>query len=113
MTVVHLCSQESGSEAEIKAFCSDRYHVTFPMFSKVVVNGAGTHPVYEFLKREAPVTEGGGGGAGPGRDLGWNFFKVSRSCGDSSRSYACLCRQGLVAFLGLLWHLAMLGRSIP
>eukprot|EP00955_Chlamydomonas_euryale_P032123 336484-Chlamydomonas_euryale.AAC.3 len=68
-------NQEAGSEAEIKEFCTSRYHVTFPMFSKVEVNGGGTHPVYEFLKRELPVAEGGGGGSGPGRDLSWNFFK--------------------------------------
>ncbi|KAG1669206.1 hypothetical protein FOA52_001457 [Chlamydomonas sp. UWO 241] len=68
-------AQESGSEAEIKAFCTSKYHVTFPMFSKVEVNGGGAHPVYQFLKRELPVSEGGGGSTAGGTDLGWNFFK--------------------------------------
>lgn len=40
-------SQESGSEAEIKSFCTDHYHVTFPMFSKV---GAGVHRASRALK---------------------------------------------------------------
>ncbi|PNH02689.1 Phospholipid hydroperoxide glutathione peroxidase 1, chloroplastic [Tetrabaena socialis] len=67
--------QEPGSEADIKSFCSTRYHVGFPMFSKVDVNGPHTHPVYAFLKRELPEAEGGGGGKAPGRDLVWNFNK--------------------------------------
>jgi glutathione peroxidase len=41
----------------------------------VEVNGAGMHPVYQFLRQQLPVSEGGGGGAGYGRDIGWNFFK--------------------------------------
>lgn len=44
-----------------------------PPRSKVDVNGAHTHPVYQFLKRELPVSEGGGGGSGAGKDLIWNF----------------------------------------
>lgn len=39
--------QESGSESDIKSFCSDHYHVTFPMFSKIDVNGPNTSPVYQ------------------------------------------------------------------
>eukprot|EP00198_Chlamydomonas_reinhardtii_P001026 XP_001690361.1 glutathione peroxidase [Chlamydomonas reinhardtii] len=68
--------QEPGDEKEIKHFCSTKYHVDFPMFSKVDVNGAHTHPVYQFLKRELPVSEGGGGGSGAGKDLIWNFQKI-------------------------------------
>jgi len=67
--------QEPGSEADIKDFCTTKYHVTFPMFSKIDVNGANMHPVYKFLRQELPVSEGGGGGQGYGRDIGWNFFK--------------------------------------
>lgn len=40
---------------------------------QVNVNGPDTHPVFEFLKRELPASEGGGGGSGPGTDLVWNF----------------------------------------
>jgi len=42
--------QEPGSNAEIAEFCSDKYDVTFPMFSKVDVNGERAHPLFEFLK---------------------------------------------------------------
>jgi glutathione peroxidase len=42
--------QEPGNEAEIKQFCTLKYHVTFPMFSKIKVNGPQTHPLYAFLK---------------------------------------------------------------
>jgi glutathione peroxidase len=41
--------QEPGSEAEIKQFCSLKYHVTFPMFAKVEVKGSGQAPLYRFL----------------------------------------------------------------
>src|SRR6186997_2942803 len=41
-------SQEPGSEAEIKSFCELNYGVTFPMFSKVDVNGSNAHPLYKF-----------------------------------------------------------------
>src|SRR5215204_5290546 len=41
--------QEPGDEAEIKQFCTLKYNVTFPMFAKIKVNGAETHPLYEFL----------------------------------------------------------------
>lgn len=41
--------QEPGSEAEIKKFCSLKYNVTFPMFSKVKTKGEGQSPVYKFL----------------------------------------------------------------
>jgi glutathione peroxidase len=41
--------QEPGSEAEIKKFCSLKYHVTFPMFAKVKTRGEGKSPAYQFL----------------------------------------------------------------
>lgn len=57
-------AQEPGSEAEIQRFCDSRFQVTFPMFAKVQVNGAGAHPLFQWLKSQ-------GGGA----DIGWNFAK--------------------------------------
>ena len=42
--------QEPGDAQEIQSFCSLSYNVTFPMFAKIEVNGAGAHPLYEFLK---------------------------------------------------------------
>ena len=41
--------QEPGDEAEIKAFCETKFKVSFPMFAKVDVKGAGQSPVYRFL----------------------------------------------------------------
>ena len=46
--------QEPGTEQEISAFCRVNYDVTFPIFSKVEVNGSGAHPLYKWLKRKAP-----------------------------------------------------------
>jgi glutathione peroxidase len=60
--------QEPGSEAEIKEFCSTKYDVSFPMFSKIAVNGAKTHPLYKFLKKEAKGLLGSGA-------VKWNFTK--------------------------------------
>lgn len=57
-------AQEPGSEAEIQRFCDSRFQVTFPMFAKVQVNGAGAHPLFQWLKSQS-------GGA----DIGWNFAK--------------------------------------
>jgi len=61
-------SQEPGTEAEIGSFCSTNYDVTFPMFAKVDVNGAGTHPLYQHLKSEKPGVLGTEG-------IKWNFTK--------------------------------------
>src|SRR5471030_975260 len=46
--------QEPGNESEIKSFCSLKYEVTFPMFSKIDVNGTGAHPLYKYLKHQQP-----------------------------------------------------------
>jgi glutathione peroxidase len=43
-------SQEPGTNEEIKKFATEKYHVTFPMFDKIEVNGDGAHPLYNFLK---------------------------------------------------------------
>lgn len=60
--------QEPGDEKEIKNFCSLNYDVSFPMFSKIEVNGANTHPLYRILKREAKGLLGSEG-------IKWNFTK--------------------------------------
>ncbi len=59
--------QEPGDEAEIANFCSTTYDVTFPMFAKVEVNGANTHPLYAFLKKAK--------GGLLGSAIKWNFTK--------------------------------------
>ena len=43
-------AQEPGSAAQIGAFCEKNYGVTFPIFSKIDVNGRQAHPLYRFLK---------------------------------------------------------------
>ena len=66
-------AQEPGSADEIQNFCSTSYGVTFPMFEKIDVNGAAEHPLYSFLKEQAPGILGTTG-------IKWNFtkFLVSR-----------------------------------
>lgn len=66
--------QEPGTNEEIKTFCSSKYQVTFPMYSKVSVKGADATPLYQFLtdKKSNPATGG---------EIEWNFtkFLVDRS----------------------------------
>ena len=61
-------SQDPGSNGEIAEFCQVNYGVTFPMFSKIDVNGADAHPLYKFLKSEMPGILGSEG-------IKWNFTK--------------------------------------
>ena len=42
--------QEPGSDREIRKFCDDYYNVSFPLFARIDVNGAGAHPLYQLLK---------------------------------------------------------------
>lgn len=60
--------QEPGSEEEIRSFCSLTWGVTFPMFAKVEVNGAGAHPLFRQLKKAAPGLLGT-------EAVKWNFTK--------------------------------------
>ena len=60
--------QEPGSDAEVKSFCTTKYGVSFPMFSKIDVNGAGRAPLYAWLTSEPTQPEGPG-------DIAWNFTK--------------------------------------
>lgn len=60
--------QEPGNAAEIKAFCETNYHITFPLFEKITVNGSSTHPLYKYLKKAAP-------GALGINTIKWNFTK--------------------------------------
>lgn len=60
--------QEPGDADEIASFCSTTYPVSFPVFAKVEVNGAQTHPLYQHLKAEKSGLLGTGG-------IKWNFTK--------------------------------------
>ena len=61
-------AQEPGDAEEIARFCSLKYDVSFPLFSKVDVNGVDAHPLYEWLKAQAPGLLGS-------RAIKWNFTK--------------------------------------
>lgn len=61
-------SQEKGSESEIKTFCETHFSVSFPLFSKIEVNGDGTIPLYQYLKEEMPGLLGS-------KSIKWNFTK--------------------------------------
>ena len=59
--------QEPASNEEIAAFCSTNFHVTFPMFEKIMVNGEQAHPLYKWLTKETTGILGG--------RIAWNFTK--------------------------------------
>ena len=61
-------SQDPGSNEEIGAFCQKNFGVTFPMMSKIDVNGADAHPLYQWLTAEAPGLLGS-------KAIKWNFTK--------------------------------------
>jgi glutathione peroxidase len=61
-------AQEPGSNEEIKEFCSSKYKVSFPLFSKIVVKGKGIHPLYDFLTSESTNPKYAG-------EIPWNFTK--------------------------------------
>ena len=46
--------QEPGTDEEIREFCTTTYDVTFPVFSKIEVNGPGADPLYQYLRAQAP-----------------------------------------------------------
>jgi glutathione peroxidase len=61
-------AQDPGSDGEIASFCQVNYGVSFPMMSKIEVNGSGAHPLYRWLTKEAPGFLGTQGNK-------WNFTK--------------------------------------
>ena len=75
-------AQDPGSNAEIAGFCQRNYGVSFPMMQKIDVNGGDAHPLWNFLKAEAPGVLGT-------KSVKWNFtkFLVGRD-GQVIRRYA-------------------------
>jgi glutathione peroxidase len=61
-------SQDPGSNAEIGAFCQKNYGVSFAMMEKIEVNGKDAHPLFQWLKQQAPGLLGSEG-------IKWNFTK--------------------------------------
>ena len=60
--------QDPGSNEEIGVFCQKNYGVSFPMMAKINVNGADAHPLFQWLKAQAPGILGSEG-------IKWNFTK--------------------------------------
>ncbi|MBN9427478.1 MAG: glutathione peroxidase [Burkholderiales bacterium] len=60
--------QEPGDAAQIGQFCETQYGVSFPMFAKIEVNGDGAHPLYRWLRKQAPGLLGT-------EAIKWNFTK--------------------------------------
>ncbi|MCA3185828.1 MULTISPECIES: glutathione peroxidase [unclassified Cupriavidus] len=74
--------QEPGDAGQIGAFCESRFHVTFPMFEKIDVNGADAHPLYKWLTSEKPGLLGT-------QAIKWNFTKfLLRRDGTIFKRYA-------------------------
>ncbi|NVK37234.1 MAG: glutathione peroxidase [Gammaproteobacteria bacterium] len=63
-----FAQQDKGSDSEIAGFCMKNYGVSFPMFSKIDVNGDNAHPLYQYLKKEARGILGT-------QKIKWNFTK--------------------------------------
>jgi glutathione peroxidase len=63
-----FAGQEPGTDAEVQEFCTLTYGVSFPLFSKIDVNGASRHPLYAWLTTQDAKPEGAG-------DIKWNFGK--------------------------------------
>jgi len=61
-------SQDPGKDDEIAQFCQLNYGVSFPMMSKIDVNGPAAHPLYDWLAAEAPGLLGS-------KAIKWNFTK--------------------------------------
>ena len=61
-------AQDPGSNAEIGAFCQKNYGVSFAMMEKIDVNGNQAHPLFQWLKQQAPGVLGSEG-------IKWNFTK--------------------------------------
>ncbi|MCK5811326.1 MAG: glutathione peroxidase [Clostridiales bacterium] len=65
-------NQDPGTNEEILSFCQSTYKITFPMYSKIDVNGDSRHELYKFLIMNTPRKKG--------KDIKWNFekFLISR-----------------------------------
>ena len=74
--------QEPGTDEEIVEFCTMNFNTSFPLFSKIDVNGDQAHPLYTWLKKEAPGIFGSEG-------IKWNFtkFLINRD-GEVVKRYA-------------------------
>ena len=83
--------QEPGDDIQIAEFCSLNYATTFPLFSKIEVNGANAHPLFRYLKKAAPGILGS-------KRIKWNFtkFLVDRQ-GNVVKRYATATKPQAIA----------------
>ena len=83
--------QDPASNDKIAEFCQLNYGVSFPMMAKVEVNGAGAHPLYQWLCKEAPGLLGT-------QSIKWNFtkFLIGRD-GQVIKRYASLDKPAALA----------------
>jgi glutathione peroxidase len=73
--------QEPGDNARIKAFCTEKFGVTFPMFAKTAIKGAHGHPLFRWLAAEKPGILGI-------QAIKWNFTKfLVDASGDVVKRY--------------------------
>lgn len=74
--------QENGSNEVIQQFCNLRFNIKFPLFNKIEVNGDNAHPLFKYLKQQAPGILGS-------KSIKWNFtkFLVNRQ-GEVIKRYA-------------------------
>jgi glutathione peroxidase len=79
-----FAGQDPAEDGQIEEFCQLNYGVSFPMFSKIDVNGGGAHPLYQYLKKEATGLMGS-------TKIKWNFtkFLINRE-GKVIKRYASL-----------------------
>lgn len=79
-------AQEKGSNHEIKQFCDLHFNISFSLFAKIDVNGENTHPIYQYLKAQAPGILGS-------KSIKWNFtkFLISRE-GNVIKRYATITK---------------------
>ena len=83
--------QEPGDDIQIAEFCSLNYATTFPLFSKIEVNGTNAHPLFRYLKKAAPGILGS-------KRIKWNFtkFLVDRQ-GNVVKRYATATKPKAIA----------------
>jgi glutathione peroxidase len=82
--------QEPGTEGEIAEFCESEFGITFPLFSKIDVNGKDAHPLYKWLKSEKSGVLGGA--------IKWNFTKfLVDTEGNVVKRYATATKPGDIA----------------
>ncbi|MGB2738953.1 MAG: glutathione peroxidase [Cognaticolwellia sp.] len=82
--------QEKGTNSEIKSFCDLQFNIKFDLFGKVDVNGESAHPLFKFLKKQAPGILGS-------ESIKWNFtkFLVNKN-GEVIKRFATMTKPGAI-----------------